>query len=157
MPPVIPATPTIGPYMTILRDNTNGLSDLLTQAENTEVDPISIVEGFVDLTTTYLGSNRPRVSAITRGHQEALLQAVGKYQQAMERAEALPRALQARGQILGGLEQVFQSFGGMFLQGLAEDVANEIGYTPTGDDLQQARMQGVQQALANLYIGATTP
>lgn len=140
-----------GPYMTLLRDATNGLSKILTKVEAGDADPNTIVDDFADIATRYVGGDKKRLRAMISPFTEQLFKAIAGYNAALTQARNLPRSLQPLGQILGGLEKSILGLNEMFIGGVVNDAAKEIGYKPTEDELAQVQSSAVAKALADLY------
>ncbi len=144
-----------GPYMALLRDATDGLGKILSQVETGDADPNKVVDDFADVATRYVGGDKKRLRAMISPLTEQLFKAVAGYNAAVAQVKDLPRALQPRAQILGGLEKSIQGLNGIFIGGVVDEVAKEIDYKPTEDALAEAKANAVHEALAGLYKKAT--
>ncbi len=125
------------PEFDALKESYEGMSNILSKAETGKSNPIKLAENLNEVFGTYLGiDSNQRLSAVTEPYQNQLVQAVGEYNNSLEKIKDNPRIFQNKGEILNSLEQNVNKLGGVFLKGSADSTVKELGIKPDKDMLK---------------------
>jgi len=140
------------PEFDSLKGAYDSMGKILEKAETGTADPGDLAKDLNLAIVDYFGGvSEKKMNAFSQPYQTQLIQGVTNYNAALEQIKDLPRSMQPRGKILGGLEEAIGGITQTFLMGSSEDAAKEMDIKVTPEDKEELFANKLLQALGDSY------